>query len=77
MGNSRARTGISRSRSGSGTTTGTSPIHTLGLPDGELEPSVPLQDSHLLQGQGEEYLGNAQPDKKPKLPWWKTPSPWW
>ena len=53
--------------------------HALALPlaDGDLEPSE-LQDNHLLQRQNEEYLGNAQRDaKKPKLPWWKTPSPWW
>jgi hypothetical protein len=42
---------------------------TLDALDGDIEPS----ESH----QSEEYLGNTQPDKKPKLPWWKTPSPWW
>ena len=60
---------ISQSRSGSGTRQTT----TLG----ELEPSVFLQDSHLLDSQSEDNLGNTQPDKKSKLPWWKRPSPWW
>ena len=65
-----SRTRISRSSSNSATRRTTVPhTHALGLPDDELEQSVCLQ--------GEEYLGNTQPDNKPKLPWWKTPSPWW
>lgn len=68
----------SQSRSGSGTRrTTASHTHGLGLLDGELEPLARLQDSHVPQNPGEEYLGNIQPDQKPKLPWWKTPSPWW
>ena len=80
MENSRAHT--SRSRSHPETRRTAAPHNdsdALGLLDGDLEPSERLQDNHLLQHEGEEYLDNTQPDtsKKPKLPWWKTPSSWW
>ena len=73
-----SRAHISRFRSETRRTT-TPHTHSVSLPDGDLhvEPSECLQDNHLLQHQSEEYLRNTQPDKKPKLPWWKTPSPWW
>ena len=75
MEDSRAHISRSPSHSRTGWRTA-SHTHTLGLPDRDLESSDHLQDNHLLH-QSEEYLGNTQPDKKPKLPWWKTPTPWW
>jgi hypothetical protein len=59
---------IPPSRSGIARTSAPEP-EALGL----LEPSQPVQDNHR---QSEEPLANPQ-DKKSKLPWWKTPSPWW
>lgn len=65
---------ISRSRSGIRSTTARVPYtpqpEALSLLD--LESSEHIQDNH----QTEESPANPQ-DKKSKLPWWKTPSPWW
>ena len=66
--------GVRVSQSRSGTRRTTDPhTYALDVADVDLEPSDHLQDNHH---QSEEYLGITQ-SKKPKLPWWKTPSPWW
>ncbi|KAF8808993.1 MFS general substrate transporter [Phlegmacium glaucopus] len=51
----------------------------LGLPDSELEATEPLQhqsERSPLKGSHGPYAG-GELNKKSKLPWWKTPSPWW
>jgi len=59
----------------------------LGLPDGNLEATERLQENHPIRHQSEESLvspkgshgpySSGELNKNPKLPWWKTPSPWW